>query len=141
MLNRLKGHIKGNLAGVPEITFRIWKKDYGRNIMPLEDPSIKEYIRSSFIAGRAQCPMGCKTFEESLVLLDCNSMYPFVLGSFDYPSHKFKVAENIEGEDIKMGIYTCDVDQSEIRGMAIIPYPGRTYDWNNKSFQENIILT
>jgi hypothetical protein len=90
------------------------------------DEEIKAFERKAYYGGRCECFFIGQTKETPLYQLDVNSMYPYVMNTYGYPTKLLKVREEIDVSELeKLLAHYCLVAQ--VRVTTDEPcYPYRT---------------
>ena len=140
-----------NYPTMASMAYRLWKKGLAEGIyLPPADDKTDTFIRRAMVGGRVQCMYGAGAItpeylesevkDSSLTLVDCNSLYPFVMAEYEYPAGDERWTD--KEVDGAMAMYRCQVNQDNLEDShKVLPvrnHLGRL-DWRPKGTHEMVI--
>jgi hypothetical protein len=130
------------------MAYNLWKKGLPQGVyLPPADDRTDTFIRKAMVGGRVQCMHGTGHINkdligDSLCLVDCNSLYPYVMESMEYPAgDEHWTDKEIPGA---LAIYRCKVNQDNLPDShKILPVRNANglLDWKPKGTHELVITS
>lgn len=141
MMKKFKSFLKEKNIKLPN--FFSNDEEIQKRLIKYYDDAVKNKI-----GGRVQLPNGMIKLIEELLSLDACSLYPYVMAVYDnyFPCGEMVEIDSYEKMDKnKLGMFYCDVDQSELyRKNMISILPEKTLignDWDSKNILKNIFIS